>query len=143
MFYNPHQYQNGSSSSGMLRILNEALILSESTLQMQISFNHPVISSFLLISRSFSFCDAHRSRWFTAHSDNRGGNEMEGDEFTFNSVCKHEGNPIDVLAETGNGGHMGRPPLQMKYSKRSYIIHFFRSSVFGRARLKVSLALLI
>lgn len=85
-------------------------MLSESTLKMQIPFNHPVIVFSPLISQSFSLrkpsgADTALLTVITGYK------KKEGEEFTSALLCQCERIPIDVLSETRNGGHMGHPPL--------------------------------
>lgn len=80
------------------------------TLQMQISFNHPAIVSFLFISQSFSLrkpTGAHSALLAVITGDRKRRGEFKGAAFSRCEII-----PVHALSATGKGGHMGRTPLQ-------------------------------
>lgn len=119
-------------------IFQEPLMLSESTLQMQIAFNHPVIVSSPLISQSFSLrkptgADSAPLTVIT-------GNRKRAGRVYLRCIVAVWVHSNWCLVWAWKRWAYGTPSSAMQYSKRSYIIHLFFPLRFWRAILKVSLA---
>lgn len=112
-------------------------MLSESTLQIHISFNHRMIISSPLISQSFSLRKPTGAG--TAPLTVITGNRKRGGRVYRRCIVPVWAHSNCSLVWDWKRWAYGTPSSAMQYSKRSYIIHLSFLS-FWRAILKVSLA---